>query len=530
MAEKRFDVSVYLLKPSQVPIAESSLFSSETPPQALNDEISGGKFLALPVDQAIPKWAEKVQTLLASANSIADIFSQTPGGILWIPRKNKHFAFSFGRAHTKLKDEWLVPEFGKKVALNVIPQGQVVEVRAEQVFAKWHIASERAPRAAAVHEFGFEADRDLVSAVEGVPSAKYIPLLGAKVRGGTALKFGMYFSKLLETLDEIAERFDSGDYKTIWPQVDNLIVVRDETQIKALDNQLDNILTAPKPGDKISLAAPSSRSGDKPYPQHFVLGRMVKNYASSPYLLFGNWESYLSSKGNIISLSASLDTPVHLLDENKDEIDSCSIYQCFGAEVSLNGQLFILSSGVWYEAKLDFINATNQVISKLVVTSPPHSLPKWNQVDDEGTYNAEASKQDNSLWLFDKKLVHFGGGKSKFEFCDLMHLNTKTLYFVKQPSGSASLSHLCEQVRRTAENFFSTDNAFRSKLAAEITKQNKNSDISWLTNRPNRHEWNLCLVSMGKPADQFPFFAKCGITRLVRELHHGAYNLSFQAV
>jgi len=50
------------------------------------------------------------------------------------------------------------------------------------------------------------------------------------------------------------------------------------------------------------------------------------------------------------------------------------------------------------------------------------------------------------------------------EFCDLMHLKSETLYFVKQPTASAGMSHLCEHVRRSAENFFSYDDDFRMRL------------------------------------------------------------------
>ncbi|MBX3673099.1 MAG: TIGR04141 family sporadically distributed protein [Burkholderiales bacterium] len=525
--EKRFDVSVYLIKASQVSVAESTLFPPSASPQILRDDIPGGKFMALPVDAGAPKWASFVETLLPSGRNV-DVLAQTPGGLLWIPHRSKRFLFTFGHAHAKLREEWLEPEFGKKVALSTIPQGQVVEVRAEQVFARWHISSERAPRASAVREFGFESDRDLVAAVEGVPSAMYLDSLGSKVRGGTALRIGLYFSKLLPTLDVIAERFDSNDYKNTWPQVDNLVVVRDALLSASLDKELDTIFGKPHVADRISLAAPAVKSGEKPYPHHFVIGRMGKAVATAPYLLIGNWEAHLRGLGKKMSVATALESPVHLLDESQDEFDTCTMYQCLGTEVSLRGQPFVLSSGVWYEARRDFVKATNLLISSIITTS--YALPAWNQVDDEGRYNENAAAADKALWLFDKKLVNFGGGHSRLEFCDLMHLKSRTLYFVKHPSGSASVSHLCEQVRRTAENFFSIDGSFRKKLSTNIVKQNKTKNVSWLANRPKRQEWQLCLVSMGKPADKFPFFAKCGIARLLRELEQGGYNVSFQAV
>lgn len=87
----------------------------------------------------------------------------------------------------------------------------------QAVFAKRHIASERAPRASAVREFGFEPDRDLVAAVEGVPEPAYWPLLGTKVRGGVSFKFELEVLRLVETLDQIIERFDSNDHRLRWP-------------------------------------------------------------------------------------------------------------------------------------------------------------------------------------------------------------------------------------------------------------------------------------------------------------------------
>lgn len=525
--EARFDVSVYLLRSDQVHVAEGALFPNGVSPIPLRIDIPGGRFLPLPVNAGVPKWVAYIEPLL-EPGSQPNLLSQMPGGLLWVPRGKKCFVFAFGYAHMKLNDDWLEPEFGKKVALSVIPQGQVVEVRAEQVFAKGHIASERAPRASAVREFGFEADRDLVSAVEGVPGKSYLEMLGMKVRGGTAFRFGMKLSELLAALDILTERFDSDAYKKSWPQVDNLMAVRDAAKITSLNVELDKIFLMPKPGEKLSLAAPALRSGDKPFPQHYVIGRKTKGVASAPYLLYGNWEAYLRGEGRVTSVASAVDTPIHFLDEDKSEIDSGNLYQCIGAEVGLNAQPFILSSGVWYEAKRQFVRDTNQLIS--TISAPPYKLPSWSAPEDEGAYNVRATNLDTSLWLFDKELVSFGGGHSRFEFCDLMHLKTKTLYFVKHPSGSASVSHLSEQTRRTVENFFSMDGSFRKKLKEKILRAGKIKDVSWLKNRPQRQDWNLCLVSMGKPATKFPFFAKCGVARLVRELEQGGYNVSFQDV
>jgi uncharacterized protein (TIGR04141 family) len=165
---ERYTVSLYLLKASSVAHAETALFTLTGSGQDLVDAIPGGRFLALPVDASPPRWIAFIQDLLPPQSPSIGLLSQAPGGLLWIPYFGKHYVLAFGAAYLQLKDEWLVPEFGKDVALSVIPQGNVVELRAEQVFARRHLASERAPKAASERDFGFEADRDLVAAVEGV--------------------------------------------------------------------------------------------------------------------------------------------------------------------------------------------------------------------------------------------------------------------------------------------------------------------------------------------------------------------------
>ncbi len=525
--DTRLSVSAYLLKQGSTTTAKQDLEAIAEEVFPLSEKAPGGLFIKLPSEPTTPKWLGYI-ALLVNSTAQLDLSTQYPGGILWLPRGSRTFLISFGYAHMKVKDEWVEPEFGKTVALAVVPQGLVREVRAEQVFAKRHIASERAPRAAAVREFGFEPDRDLVSAVEGTPESTYWTLLGTRIRGSVSLRFDLNFNKLIETLDQIIERFESNDHQRRWPQANNLAAIRDDQLRADLDALLEAMFVTPHPEHLIALAAPSERNGDKPHPQHFVIGRMSARVVTSPYLTLASWLSHLGSKGTAPNLDSARTTRVHLLDENKEEIGVCSMYDCLGTEVTHDGKTYVLSSGNWYAASQNFIDDTHALLT--TVGQPSHLLSPWNTVDHEGPYNSGTCTLDPERWLFDKQLVNFGGGSSSFEFCDVMHFPSRTLYFVKHPTGSAGVSHLCEQVRRTAENFFHPNPAFRTKLQERILAMGKPWDTSWLTTQPRRHEWNLCLVLMGKHLTALPFFAKAGVARLVRELQRGGYNVSFQAV
>jgi uncharacterized protein (TIGR04141 family) len=134
------------------------------------------------------------------------------------------------------------------------------------------------------------------------------------------------------------------------------------------------------------------------------------------------------------------------------------------------------------------------------------------------------------MLLLDKKIVHYGGKQSKFEFGDFIHLNKRILFCAKIPSRSSDCSHLVEQCKRTIELFFSSDSAFRDKTKSVINKQHPQTDTSWLDKRPRPGDWNFCLVLMGKTLDKLPLFARCSIARLAKHCDGYGHPLHVQTV
>ena len=92
------------------------------------------------------------------------------------------------------------------------------------------------------------------------------------------------------------------------------------------------------------------------------------------------------------------------------------------------------------------------------------------------------------------------------------------------------MSHLVEQVRRTAELLFSSDGAYRKELTKVFKKYHQGADIKWLSMRPRHGDWNICLVSLGKPALKLPFFARCGLVKAYSDLRDQGHDVSFLAV
>jgi uncharacterized protein (TIGR04141 family) len=369
-----------------------------------------GVFLPLASEGGEPPWVPAVRSILRDP-ALVLVDSQSPGGLLVIDRPGGTFIVNFGHAWRRIDDEWLEKDFGRRVVLNLVARDRVLEIKAEQVFAKGHLASERAPRASSVREFGVEFDRDVVGTIEGLSSD---PDIGNTVRGATSLRVYIPFpSELIPTLDKTVSLFASTEYKKEWPEIDKIVQTLDPVVLSDLEAQLDVDLASGKAHKAITLFTPRQRQEDDARVDTYVLGRM-KPLAKHPYLTIDAWLGTLKPTNTAPSIGAAMGTPVHLLDCDGQELGKYSMFDCFGYEAFRNGIPYILSSGSWYEIVSSFISDTDKLI-KNEIKAPSLTLPAWNEKHDERDYNS-ACDGKNGVLNCDLKKLFYGGGHSQFEF------------------------------------------------------------------------------------------------------------------
>jgi uncharacterized protein (TIGR04141 family) len=524
MDEQKLGLTVFLLKPNQLPRLQEVLVGGRDV-FPLADPLEGF-FFPMPSSSSQPSWLEPVRSILQTTN-LPTLLGQSPAGVLVVLRGAKTFVVTFGHAWRQLEDNWLEPDFGRRVALNSIPRDQLVEIRAEQVFAKWHVSDERAPRASSVDEFGVEFDRDLVAVVEGVPSEPIAKLLGKTVRGGTSLRVKIPFNTLSDALDKTGNLFDSNAYKKVWPEIDNITPVKDQSLVEKLEEQLNADFTSGKAQKQIIMFIPSRRDENAQSIESYVFGSLTKFAGSTPLLNINGWLTYLASRNKPATVEEAKRSRIHLMDELKEEAGAYTVFDCFGYELPHKGLQYVLSAGIWYEVVPKFLSRINTTANSIL--PPKTNLVPWQPPESEGEYNLRCATAKKFLF-FDAKNVMYGNGQSKFEFCDFLDLKTNTLFFAKIGSKSSGISHLVEQVRRTSELLFSTDDGYRQKLVDVFAKYHPTVDTQWLKARPKNGDWNLCLVSLGKNALQLPFFARCGIVRLYKDLSERGHPVAFTAV
>lgn len=520
MAEGSMGYTIFLLKKDQ-----RKAFEKDFPPTAatalkLSDTLVG-RFHPLPATALPVKWLDAVRPLLKDPTAL-DLRSQSPAGVLVIERKDRTFLMTFGHAWLKLEDKWLESDFGRRVALNTIKQDGLLEIRAEQVFAKWHVSSDRSPRASKVDEFGVEFDRDLVAVVEGESSVK---TLGKTVRGGTSLRLNIPVAQLVGVLDEAEKHFLSDRYKKFWPDIDNLNPVKDPALIAAIEKQMDDEFASGAAQKRLVLFTPTYRRDEPFKAESYVYGRMSKTPATAPYLTVVGWLNHLDKIGASPSIGAARQTAIHMLDDVGAEPKRGTAFDCFGYELALGSRQFILSSGIWYEAEPKFLERVNRSIRN--IEDGDLDLPKWDQIESEAEYNRRCATRESGLLFFDAKNIHYGGGQSQFEFCDLLHPKSKTMVFAKIPSKSSGMSHLVEQVRRTSELVFSPDPGFRREVKKLFQRLHKDASRDWLDSRPVPLEWHMCLVSLGRKKSELPLFAKCSLMQLHKDMEAKGHRMSF---
>lgn len=522
---KRLHISIYLLKKSRHD-EFNKMTRTLVDGVPLQNELEG-KFFPLPGERKPPNWLGHVETVLNQDENKIDINSEHAAGLLYIYLKGELFVIPFGTGWQKIDQLWVVPDFGRKVALNSISADSLVGVRAEQVMAGWHISDERSPVATNVKKFAVEFDRDLVSVIEGRTEIKEF---GEAIRGGTSLRVSVDFNQLQTTLEVALQKYSSNAYVKYWPEIDNLTPVLDTVLITDLDNELDTLISRKPHAIQLTLATPLLREGVAVTGISYIIGRWNKNSATTPYLSVGAWESWLARHKKSKCIKEAKDTPVHLLDHNSDRIKKVSIYECFGCEIPFTGRQYILSSGQWYEVEVNYVKKVNGRLSK--IKAPNKKLQQWDGKLYEDQYNELCMHRDRykDLYDMDAKCTSYGGGHSRFEFCDLLSLKDKTLYFAKIPTKASDCSHLVEQVRRTVELFYSANPEFRNRLKKVIKKYYPQLNSTWLDKRPMPQEWQLCLVLLGKAPLELPFFARCGLYILLKELEKSYFDVRVQSV
>ncbi len=377
------------------------------------------------------------------------------GALLFIPIGSRCFALSFGHAHHYLHDESYEYDFGLKVTLNCIDPEKL---KSTDILAPGSSRRQRIqlPKAQALTYFDFDQNTNILRSLTGKVKNEYAEFL-KNVTGSSSLKISLKVSpdELPEICKKLLALYSSENFKSTFPNINNIKTVKDPNIKKQLDKSL--LKAVKRKEEKLSLSIPEIIDF------HDNIGfsfSSKKNAAIYDDACIENYYEHLGIEKidlkNII-LETIKSQSIYIKTNDQSEIKKYFyIYKCLIFDTTLlhrESKTYHFCDGEWYEIDNNFIQRLNNFLDKSDYNFE-HSLPNFTfEYKDqtgklsESFYNqAVANASNGGIICLDKKNIA-PNGETQVEPCDLYssHQEYGVLYHLKRSTDSSSLSHLFNQ-------------------------------------------------------------------------------------
>ncbi|WP_336706506.1 DUF6119 family protein [Oerskovia sp. USHLN155] len=478
-----------------------------------------GRFYSRKNFPSTPSWATYVEPVVEGG--LQGVQSASASGLLVLKVDNHMFALTFGYGRTFLNQAKIERRFGLKVALNLIDERQIRSLDTKKFDEMVVSTNTQTSRTTELPTFGVDILRDILRAVTGSApdGSRY-----KSVSGADALVLGVDtpVSDLPALLRDLYIHYTATKYQDAFGWVDQLAEVRNPTLVEALDQLMVDQL---KVGvtDSTHMAMPENLEWEDI--EHFVITPTRRQTQFDELDL----DAYIA-----VPATKSGELTVDLLKKRKvsvkfirgeDPVTKWSVYQCLVSEQRVEGKLYALVEGRWFEVADSLVNQVDAAVSAL--PSATVALPPGRPGEPEGDYNARAAAASPDLTLLDKRLVAPDGATTKIEFCDLISKDGSLIH-VKRKSRSSTLSHLFAQGHVSAESL--VDGPLRDQVRAAIKISAGSADPSaWLElippngSDPAREKVTVTYAvianSRASGVEWLPFFSRLTLMQTVRDLN-----------
>lgn len=477
-----------------------------------------GRFYSKKSYPRTPSWAKYVEPVVDGG--VQGVQSASSSGLLLLKVDGNTFALTFGYGRTFLDQAKIERRFGLKVALNLIDERQIRSLDTKKFDEMVVSTNTQTSRTTELPTFGVDIIRDILRAVTGIAptGSGYKSLSGAD-----ALVLGVEraVDDLPQVLRDLYTHFKATKYQATFGWVDHLAEVKDPILVSKLDGQFLGQLRLADTSTT-HMAMPENLAWEDI--EHFVIVPTKRQRTFDELDL----DDYLSEKAcNTANLTVELlksrKVSVKFL-SSADPVARWSVYHCLVSEQRVDGKLFALVEGRWFEIADTLVKQVDAVVQ--AIPSATVSLPPGRPGETEGAYNKRAAAACADLALLDAELVSADGANTKIEFCDLLSKDG-SLVHVKRKSRSSTLSHLFAQGHVSAEAM--VDGVLRDQVRAAITKAvGESKDAAWLDVVPPSTDeiardklkvtYAVIANSKAKGIEWLPFFSRLTLMQTLRDL------------
>lgn len=515
MTDKTNKLTIYLIKP------EYTEFASIVKEGTESITVDGvGTFYLESSHPRSPSWLSNFfKTKIDDRLAHFKMLTASAKGLLLIKlpdgERFQIFALIFGHGRHLLNDDVVEERFGLKVVLNSVAKDNLRSIDKTTLGSVLKQSREQISRESPVTSFGIDVEQDLISAVTGKSAMKeFGRTISGKDAFATSTKIDI--DNVSDFLKICLQQYRSDAYKANFDWIDQIAEVKSQQKQKKLNDAIV-VKIASGDYDHVWMVPPEiinwADAAD------FRYGRSKRSELVSDIDVVGLVDS---AKNEVITLEWLKKTYIFLISARTDDVlDSWTAFRCLYGEIELDGVTYVLNGGKWYSVASDFAAQVKEAFGK--VPEAELECIDYDNHANEGEYNKALTAAIEGACCLDAKVIHYGGGKSSIEFCDVLTADKKLLH-VKRYSGSAQLSHLFAQGAVSGQ-LFVQDAAFRHKLNEKLVDAHKLADASL---RPNPEDYEIVFAIVSKSAKplDIPFFSKVSLRNACRQLEGYGYKVS----
>lgn len=462
-----------------------------------------------------------------------DLYQQSKGALIVLQVDDRCFAISFGQVYHHMDDNSYEYDFGLKVTLNSLDPS---ELKSADMMSPGSAKRKRTQVAISTDLtfLDFDGNSEIIKSLTGKVKEEFRALF-KNATGSASLKVSMKIlpADLPGVCQSLLQLYQSEEYKTSFPNIQNIAPVKDPNDVLAMNSILiDKFRTAK---NEIVLAIPDIVDYHDTKTCCFFRGPTGTSEIFPDITIEGFYE-YLGQDFdyNHLTIETLRQYSLVLCDVDGKQGNSYGLFRSliFDTPTQPDGAIYHLSDGNWYRAEEEFVHRiTNYLNAKCVECSLPHY--NHDQEKDgkytysEGNYNRELNNWNSRFICLDQTDISPSGNTS-IEPCDAYTVmpeqgdQLSVFYHIKISTRSSHLSHLFNQGVNAVEIVRMEEEA-REKLVALITEKIGDNDLEEFL-RPLRDQKFMVvfgIITHKAPearGENLPLFSRLSLMRGMRQL------------
>jgi uncharacterized protein (TIGR04141 family) len=504
--------SIYLLKPHYD--ASNSLKNEhglgETPSETLPPD---ARLFVLDSPATDPWWKGyfKVDMVLKQASK---------GALVFLTVDNRCFALSFGHVYHNLKDESFEYDFGLRVTLNCIDPNELKSTDTLEPGAARRQRTQL-PTGSDLTYFDFDRDSAILKSLTGKVLAEHKNLF-KYVTGSNSLliRSEVQVGGLIGLCKQLLTLYESQAYRNTFPDIENIVPVRDPVVIDRLNEKLIEGLK--EKSDSLYLTIPDIIDyRNQGYHASFSGAGTSLVYED---VFLAKYYEYLEMRSRPLEQIDYHQLRTHgvkLTDEEGNIRENYSLINCliFDTALDSGAQTYHLAEGNWYKVENSYIAKLQAALDPLCVDI---ALPDFAHLDEE-EYNASVAAGDENFLCLDRGDIS-PEGQTQVEPCDLYSVEGETAIFhhIKRSTVSAQLSHLFNQGTNAVE-LLKLEEECLVKLRAIITDKARGTARTQFLQALDEKQFRIVFgivthKDRTKKSENLPLFSRVSLMRISRVL------------